>query len=89
MSIALAFVTGNIVGFLIFQALPRMMAGGGKPNAVAYTMARALGQHVGEEQLRRRARVIQNLMRTIGPLAGIVMTASGSLYTGLKGIVGW
>lgn len=89
LSIALAFVTGNIVGFLIFQALPRMMAGGGKPNAVAYTMARALGQHVGEEQLRRRARVIQNLTRTIGPLAGIVMTASGSLYTGLKGIVGW
>jgi hypothetical protein len=29
-------------------------------------MARALGQHVGEEQLRRRARVIQNLIRTIG-----------------------
>ena len=88
-SIALAFVTGNIVGLLIFQALPKIMTGGGKPNALAYNMARAFGQHVGEEQLRRRARVIQNLMRTIGPLAGIVVTASGSLYTGLKGIFGW
>ena len=88
-SIALAFVTGNIVGLLIFQALPKIMTGGGKPNALAYNMARAFGQHVGEEQLRRRARVIQNLMRTIGPLAGIVVTASGSLYAGLKGIFGW
>jgi hypothetical protein len=89
LSIALAFVTGNILGFLVFRALPRIVAGGGKPNAVAYNMARALGQHVGEDQLRRRARVIQNLMRTIGPLTGIVVTASGSLYAGLKGILGW
>jgi hypothetical protein len=65
------------------------MAGGGKPNAVAYSLARALGPHVGEEHIRRRARVIQNLIRTVGPLAGIVVTASGSLYTGLKGIIGW
>jgi hypothetical protein len=89
LSIALAFVTGNILGFLVFQALPRIVAGGGKPNAVAYNMARALGQHLGEDQLRRRARVIQNLMRTIGPLTGIAVTASGSLYAGLKGIFGW
>jgi hypothetical protein len=88
-SIALAFVTGNIVGFLIFQALPKIVAGGGKPNALAYNLARALGQHVGEDQLRRRARVIQNLMRTVGPLMGIVVTASGSLYAGLKGIFSW
>jgi hypothetical protein len=74
---------------LLFQALPKIMAGGGKPNAVAYSLARALGPHLGEEHIRRRARVIQNLMRTVGPLAGIVVTASGSLYTGLKGIIGW
>jgi len=89
LSIALAFVTGNIVGFLLFQAFPKIVSGGGKPNALAYSLARALGQHVGEEQLRRRARVIQNLIRTIGPLAGIALTATGSLYTGLKGIIGW
>jgi hypothetical protein len=89
LSIALAFVTGDILGLLLFQALPRIVSGGGKPNALAYSLARALGQHVGEEQLRRRARVIQNLMRTIGPLVGIVATAAGSLYTGLKGIIGW
>jgi hypothetical protein len=88
-SIALAFVTGNIFGFLILQALPKIMARGGKPNAVAYHIARALGQHVGEEQLRRRARIIQDLLLTMGPLIGIIATAGGSIYAGLKGMLGW
>jgi hypothetical protein len=88
-SIALAFVTGNILGYLIFQVFPKVMARGGKPSAVAYNMARALGQHVGEEQLRRRARIIQDLLVTVGPLIGIIVTASGSVYTGLKGIFAW
>jgi hypothetical protein len=88
-SIVLAFVTGNIVGFLIFHVLPSLMAGGGKPNAVAYNIARTLGQHVGEEQLRRRARIIQDLLRTMGPLIGIAVTAGGSIYTGLKGVLAW
>jgi hypothetical protein len=88
-SIALAFVTGNILGFLIFDVLPRTMAQGGKPNAIAYRIAGLLGQHVGEEQLRRRARTIQGLLRTGGPLVGVVVTAGGSIYAGLKGIFGW
>jgi hypothetical protein len=69
--------------------LPKMMTRGGKPSAVAYNIARALGGHVGEEQLRRRARVIQDLLLTLGPLSGIVMTAGGSIYAGLKGVFGW
>jgi hypothetical protein len=88
-SVALAFVTGNLLGFLIFEVLPKTMAQGGKPNALAYRIARALGSHIGEEQMRRRARTIQDLLRTIGPLAGIAATAGGSIYTGLKGIIGW
>jgi hypothetical protein len=88
-SIALAYVTGNILGFSIFKALPKIMAGGGKPNAVAYNIARGLGQHVGEEQLRRRARIIQDLLLAMGPAVGIVITAGGSIYAGLKGVLGW
>jgi hypothetical protein len=88
-SIALAFVTGNLLGFSIFKALPKIMAGGGRPNAVAYTIARGLGQYVGEEQLRRRARIIQDLLLAMGPLVGIVMTAGGSIYAGLKGVLAW
>ena len=87
-SIALAFVTGNILGTLIFYVLPATMAQGGKPNAAAYRLARVLGQHVGEEQLRRRARIIQDLWRAAGPLAGVTVTAVGSVYAGLKGIIG-
>jgi hypothetical protein len=88
-SIALAFCTGNIVGLLIYDVLPRTMMQGGKPNAVAYGIAGLLGQHVGDEQLRRRARTVQNLMTTTGPLVGIVVTAGGSIYAGLKSIFGW
>jgi hypothetical protein len=88
-SIALAYITGYLLGSLIFQVLPKTMAQGGRPSAVAYRIAGMLGQHVGEEQLRRRARTIQDLLRTAGPLMGIAATAGGSIYTGLKGIFGW
>lgn len=87
-SIALAFVTGNILGFMIFEVLPKTMGQGGKPNAVAYRIAGLLGQDVGGEHLRRRARTIQDLMTTAGPLVGVVATAAGSVYAGLKGIIG-
>jgi hypothetical protein len=87
MSILLAFVSGNILGVLIFHVLPSVLAQGGKPNAAAFKVARLMGQHVGEEQLRRRARLIQDLIRTAGPLIGVAATAVGSLYAGLKGIL--
>jgi len=88
-SILLAFVSGNLLGILIFQVMPRVLQqGGGKPNALAFRVARLLGQHVGEDQLRRRARLIQNLIQTAGPLIGVAATAVGSIYAGLKGILG-
>ena len=64
------------------------MAQGGKPNVVAYQLAGLLGRHVGEDQMRRRARTIQHLMTTAGPLMGVVATAAGSVYAGLKGVIG-
>lgn len=87
-SIFLAFVSGNILGVLVFQVMPRLLAQGGKPNALALKTARLLGQHVGDEQLRRRARLIQNLVQTAGPLVGVAATAIASIYAGLKGILG-
>jgi hypothetical protein len=88
LSIALAFLTGNILMTLIFFILPSTIASSGKPNAAAYRIARMLGQHVGRETMRRRARRIQDLMQTVGPLAGVLATAAGSVYTGLKGVFG-
>jgi hypothetical protein len=87
-SIFLAFVSGNILGVLMFQVMPHLLAQGGKPNALALKTARLLGHHVGDEQLRRRARLIQNLVQTAGPLVGVAATAVGSIYAGLKGILG-
>jgi hypothetical protein len=88
LSIALAFGTGDIIAYIVFLALPSTIAASGQPNAAAFRIARMLGQHVGQEGLRRRARRIQDLMQTIGPLAGLVATACGSVYAGLKGIIG-
>jgi hypothetical protein len=88
LSIALAFLTGNILMTLIFVILPSTIASSGKPNAAAYRIARMLGQHVGQETMRRRARRIQDLMKTAGPIAGVLATAAGSVYTGLKGVFG-
>ncbi|MBB1092635.1 hypothetical protein HUU61_15230 [Rhodopseudomonas palustris] len=87
-SVCLAFVTGNILSALIFKILPGTLAGGGRPNPAAFKVALLLGRHVGEDQLRRRARLIQNMMQTVGPLAGVAATAVGSIYAGLKGVVG-
>jgi hypothetical protein len=47
--------------------MPRILTQGSKPNALALKIARLLGDHVGDEQLRRRARLIQNLIQTAGP----------------------
>lgn len=88
LSIALSFLTGNILVILVLWLLPNTIASGGKPSAAAYRAARMLGQHVGEDTMRRRARRIQDLMQTVGPLAGVVATAAGSIYTGLKGMLG-
>lgn len=88
LSIALSFLTGNILVILMLWLLPNTIASGGKPSAAAYRVARMLGQHVGEDTMRRRARRIQDLMQTVGPLGGVVATAAGSIYTGLKGMLG-
>jgi hypothetical protein len=86
-SILLAFVAGNILGILVFQVMPKLLGQRGRPNVAAFKVARLLGPHVGDEQLRRRARIIQDLVQTAGPLIGVAVTTVGSLYAGLKGIL--
>jgi hypothetical protein len=86
-SIALAFAAGNILATTLFRVLPGAITSRGKPNPVAYRVACMLGQHVGQEALRRRARFLQEIVRTVLPLIGFIATASGSIYTGLKGVI--
>jgi hypothetical protein len=87
-SIVLAYVTVNLLALLILRLLPNAMAASGRPSATAVRLARMLGHHVGPEVMRQRARRIQELIKTIGPLAGLVATAGGSIYTGLKSVLG-
>jgi hypothetical protein len=88
LSIMLAYVTGSLLTMLVLRSLPNAMAASGRPSAMAVRLARMFGQHVGPEVMRRRARRIQELLKTLGPLAGVVATAVGSIYTGLKGVLG-
>src|SRR5258705_12829599 len=59
--IALAFVTGNILGSLIFQVVPKIMAGGGRRKSVGYKKTRAPGQDVCGEEHRRPWRISHGL----------------------------
>jgi hypothetical protein len=87
-SIALAYIAGNFLALFAFRMLPSRIAAAGKPGIAAFKVAQLLGRHVGDDALRRRARRIQELLKTAGPAAGLLATTGASLYTGLKGLFG-
>jgi hypothetical protein len=88
LSIALAYGTGNLLAALILRLLPNAMAASGRPSATALRLARLLGSPAEPEAMRRRARRIQEAIKTLGPLVGFMTTAGGSIYAGLKGVLG-
>lgn len=88
LSIALAYGAGNLLALLLFRLLPGKIGGTGKPSIAAMQLARLLGRQVGDEALRRRARRIQEMLKALGPFAGLLATAGASVYTGLKGLLG-
>jgi hypothetical protein len=87
-SILLAYLTGILLATLILRSLPNAMATTGRPSAAAVRLAQLWGQHGGEEFMLRRARRVEELIKMVGPLAGLLTTAAGSIYTGLKGVLG-
>jgi hypothetical protein len=88
LSITLAYDAGDMLALVVFRLLPSRMATAGQPSSAAFRLARLLGRHVGEETLRRRARRIQEIMRATVPLIGLLLTIGGSLWTGLKHLLG-
>jgi hypothetical protein len=86
-SIALAFLTGGIVTHILLATLPATINGSDKPGGLAVKVAKSIGGHVTKNGLNRRARRIQDLMQTLGPLGGAAATAAGSIYTGLKSVM--
>ncbi len=88
LSIALAYGAGDMLGLVIFQLLPTRMATTGRPNPAALRLARFLDRQATKDSLRRRARYIQELSAAGMSLIGLLMSASASVYTGLKGLLG-
>jgi hypothetical protein len=86
-SIALSFLTGSIVTHMVLTALPATINGGDRPSLMAVRIAKMLGGHTSSDGLRRRARRIQDVIQTLGPLGGVLATAGGSIYTGLKSVM--
>jgi hypothetical protein len=88
LSITFAFVTGNILANYLLRILPSTVSTRDRPNLLAYRLARLLGQHATDETLRRRARRIQDLARKLSALVSLAATATASVYTGLRSIIG-
>ena len=87
-SIALANVTGSVIAVLARRMLPRTLEATGAPSPVAMTMARMIGRHVGEQALRRRAQSIQDNFGTIATAAAALAAGAGSIYTGVRALLG-
>jgi hypothetical protein len=87
-SIALAFLTGNILATMARNILPKHVAGPQQPSAVAMRIATVISPHVGKHALRRRAEKIEGLVKTAGPVGAAVGSAAGTIYTGVRALIG-
>jgi hypothetical protein len=87
-SIALATVTGNILAGMARNLLTRSLSRSKQSNPIAWHVARLLGPSVGDRLLRRRVERIENFIRAVGPLTGVAASAAGTVYTGVRSLVG-
>ena len=87
-SIALANVTGSVIAVFARRMLPRTLDAGGAPSPVAVTIARIIGRHVGAQALRRRAQTIQDNFGTIATGGAALAAGAGSIYTGIRALIG-
>ena len=87
-SIALANITGSVIALLARRMLPRTLDATGAPSSVAMIMARTIGRHIGEQALRRRAQKIQDNLGTIATAAAALGAGAGSIYTGIRALMG-
>jgi hypothetical protein len=87
-SIALAFITGNILALVTRNTLPKTVSANARPNPLAMRIAVNLGPNVGSQALRRRAERIHGMMVRAGSLGGAAGTAVGTVYTGVRSLIG-
>ena len=87
-SIALATLTGNILATMVRNTLPKHAVSHRQPSAVATRVAMLIGPHIGKQALRRRAEKIDGLVKTAGPLGAAAGSAAGTIYTGVRALIG-
>jgi hypothetical protein len=88
LSIALANVTGATIALLLRRLLPQQLDARQAPGPLAIKIAQMISHHVGERALRRRAQKIQNNFRLVGTAAGALIAGAGSIYTGIRAVIG-
>ena len=86
-SIALALVTGNIIGLAIQQLLLRTMAYTVQPSLLAQRLAQSMAPSLSKRAWRQRAENLDKLFRTAGTIGGAASAAIGSIYTGIRAIL--
>ncbi len=87
-SIALALVTANIIGLVIQRLLPRSMTPNVQPSRVALRFVQAVAPSLSRRAWRERAEQIDKLFKTLGTLAAAAGTGIGSIYTGIRALLG-
>ena len=86
-SIALALVTGNIIGLAVQQLLLRTMAYTVQPSLLALRLAQSMAPSLSKRAWRQRAENLDKLFRTAGTIGGAASAAIGSIYTGIRAIL--
>jgi hypothetical protein len=87
-SIALAAVTGSVIAVFVRRMLRDALQSAGGVSRIAMAVAGMIGRPAGTHALRRRAQKIQNSFRTFATGAAAFAAAAGSLYTGVRSILG-
>jgi hypothetical protein len=87
-SIALATVTGNILATMTRTLLTRHVSRRSQPGAAAMRVALMMDPRIGKQALRRRAERIERLMNTARTLGGATASAAGSVYSGIRALIG-
>jgi hypothetical protein len=77
-----------VIALLLRRLLPRTLDAGGAPSPAAMILARIAGRHVGGQALRRRAQKIQDNFSTVATAAAALAAGAGSIYTGVRALLG-
>lgn len=83
-SIALAYITGNLLALALRQLITRSMSSSSQPNAVAMRLAIMLAPNLGPQAHRRRAEKIASTFGALRITLAAFGTAAGSVYAGIR-----